>query len=67
MQQKSLQQIPVLDEDGRVISVYLRDDILTSESITNLIVFMAGGEGARLKPLTENCPKPMLMVEINPF
>ena len=67
MQKKSLHQIPVLDENGRVIRVYLRDDILTSETITNLIVFMAGGQGARLRPLTEDCPKPMLMVRNKPI
>jgi dTDP-glucose pyrophosphorylase len=28
----------------------------------NLVILMAGGLGQRLKPLTENCPKPLLKV-----
>jgi dTDP-glucose pyrophosphorylase len=67
MRQKSLQQIPVLDEDGRVLSLYLREELLLPESKSNWIVFMAGGQGERLRPLTESCPKPMLMVKDKPI
>ena len=28
---------------------------------------MAGGEGKRLRPLTENCPKPMLRIKNKPI
>ncbi|MBC7998471.1 MAG: NTP transferase domain-containing protein [Leptolyngbya sp.] len=36
---------------------------MTSEFSTSLdVVLMVGGEGARLRPLTNNCPKPMLEV-----
>ena len=35
--------------------------------IPNSVVLMAGGEGKRLRPLTENCPKPMLKINGKPI
>jgi len=67
MRQKSLHQIPVLDEDGRVVNLYSHEELLQPQSLPNWIVFMAGGLGERLRPLTENCPKSMLMVGGKPI
>ncbi len=33
----------------------------------NLMVIMAGGQGSRLRPHTENCPKPLLLVGGKPM
>jgi NDP-sugar pyrophosphorylase family protein len=36
--------------------------MVQGETLTNWVVLMAGGEGKRLRPATDNCPKPMLKV-----
>ena len=57
---------PMLDAQGRVIGLY--PDVLgAAETRDNLVVLMAGGRGARLFPLTQNCPKPMLKVAGRPL
>lgn len=55
-----IQQIPVVDGDRRVVGVHLWDQISTPQIRSNAMVIMAGGKGTRLRPHTENCPKPML-------
>jgi len=67
MRQHNLRQIPVLDETKRVIDVGLINDFLLPEPLDNLVVIMAGGEGKRLRPLTESVPKPMLPVGGRPI
>ncbi|MDC3234532.1 nucleotidyltransferase family protein [Candidatus Puniceispirillum sp.] len=62
-----VQQIPEIDTDGRVISLHTWDEFITTESISNKMVIMAGGKGTRLRPHTENCPKPMLLVGGKPM
>lgn len=58
-----IHQIPVLDVEGRPIEVA---DIDTGRAIQTggfrTAVVMAGGEGQRLRPYTENTPKPMLHI-----
>lgn len=57
-------QIPILRKDGSIKSVY------SSESNLNLdlpVVVMAGGLGKRLRPLTDNCPKPMIPINGTPM
>lgn len=57
--------IPILDENNIFI------DILNFRTRKTLIpadaVLMAGGEGKRLRPLTENTPKPLLKVGGKPI
>ncbi|MEW6593979.1 MAG: nucleotidyltransferase family protein [Thermodesulfobacteriota bacterium] len=61
MRTYSVNQMLVVDEDGRVIRVDFADDqFLHSSTRNNIVVLMAGGLGMRLRPLTEDCPKPML-------
>ena len=59
-----IRQIPVVDSDGRVVGLELLDRILSAEDqeLSNWVVLMAGGLGKRLRPLTEDTPKPMLEV-----
>lgn len=60
-------QVPEIDSDGRVICLHTWDEFITTESISNKMVIMAGGKGTRLRPHTENCPKPMLLVGDKPM
>ena len=69
MKSKSLLHVPVLDDHGRVVSLMSLKDFVgeVSKTYENPIIFMAGGKGKRLRPFTENCPKPMLLVDGKPI
>lgn len=62
-----IQQIPIVDAQGHVVGLYLWDEIITPATRPNLMVIMAGGMGTRLRPHTENCPKPLLEVAGKPM
>ncbi len=66
-QQKKLRQLPLLNERGEVVDVIFSDILLDTVSFDNWVVLMAGGLGTRLRPLTENIPKPMLTVGTKPI
>jgi len=66
MREHVIRQVPIVDAEGRVRDLVLLDD-LTAEPLTGVrAVVMAGGFGKRLRPLTENIPKPMLPVGDRP-
>ncbi len=62
-----IHQLPIVDENRGIIGLYLWDEILSVPSRNNLVVVLAGGKGTRLRPHTENCPKPMLQVRGKPM
>ena len=62
-----MKQIPVLDEDDRIVKLLLLDELLSPVELSNPVVIMAGGKGTRLRPYTEHCPKPMLRVVGKPM
>jgi dTDP-glucose pyrophosphorylase len=62
-----IQQIPVVDTGHHVVGLHLWDEITTPVARPNLMVIMAGGKGTRLRPHTENCPKPLLPVAGKPM
>ncbi len=61
MRDARVRQLPLLDDDGRPAGLELLDDGTTPER-PNAVVIMAGGLGKRLRPLTEELPKPLLRV-----
>ena len=64
---KKIYQIPVVDDKRKVISIDVLDELLKPEVHSNKVVLMVGGLGSRLRPLTENTPKPMLHVGGKPI
>jgi dTDP-glucose pyrophosphorylase len=67
MTSNKVQQIPIVDKQNRVIGLHIWDDILKPHQRANTMVIMAGGMGTRLKPHTENCPKPLLPIAGKPI
>lgn len=67
MQANKFHQLPVVDEQRRVVGLHLWDDLLLPAHRANLMVIMAGGRGTRLRPHTESCPKPLLAVGGKPM
>jgi dTDP-glucose pyrophosphorylase len=67
MTNNQVQQIPILDENSRVIGLHLWDQVSASLLRKNTMVIMAGGKGTRLHPHTENCPKPLLPIAGKPI
>jgi len=62
-----IHQIPVVDEHHHVVGLHLWDEMTSSPTRPNMMVIMAGGIGARLRPRTETCPKPLLTVAGKPM
>jgi UDP-2,4-diacetamido-2,4,6-trideoxy-beta-L-gulopyranose hydrolase len=58
--------IPVVD-DGKIVGLECIQYPTEAEYLDNPVFIMAGGFGTRLKPLTDNCPKPMLKVGDKPI
>jgi NDP-sugar pyrophosphorylase family protein len=50
-----------------VVGLHLWDELLDPRQRPNLMVIMAGGQGTRLRPHTEHCPKSMLPVGGKPM
>lgn len=67
MQINKIHQLPVVDNEGKVVGLHVWDSIIAPQVLDNLMVIMAGGKGTRLRPHTENCPKPMLEVGGKPM
>lgn len=68
MRSNGIHHLPVIDDDRRVVGLHLWHAIDDGPGPRpNLMVVMAGGRGVRLRPHTENCPKPMLPVGDKPM
>jgi dTDP-glucose pyrophosphorylase/predicted transcriptional regulator len=67
MKINKIHQLPIVDQNGVVVGLHVWDSIITPLAIENMMLIMAGGKGTRLRPHTENCPKPMLEVGGKPM
>lgn len=67
LEKYELLQLPMVDSEGRVVGLANLHDILNKQRHDNPVFLMAGGFGTRLRPLTNNCPKPMLKVGDKPI
>lgn len=62
---KNFKIVPILNANYQIVDIVNFRD--TSTIIPADAVLMAGGEGKRLRPLTENTPKPLLKVGDKPI
>ena len=67
MAETSVRHIPLVDEDNRVLDVALLSELVKEYELPLRAVVMAGGFGTRLRPLTEELPKPMLPLGSRPL
>lgn len=60
--------MPVVNDNGDLVHVYFWDELFSephaksSEVLPTPVVIMAGGQGARLRPITNIIPKPLIPV-----
>ncbi len=67
MKRRTLHHMPLVDEQRRVVGLDTLDELINFQIRDNRVVLMAGGLGSRLRPLTDDCPKPMLRVGNKPL
>jgi dTDP-glucose pyrophosphorylase len=67
MEQYEVLQLPLVDSDRKLVGLANLHDLLNKHRHDNPVFLMAGGFGTRLRPLTNNCPKPMLKVGDKPI
>jgi len=62
-----VQQIPIVDGQRRVVGLHIWDKLSKKPIRPNMVMIMAGGEGKRLQPFTNRCPKPLVQVAGKPI
>ena len=67
MKNLNLLQIPVIDNDNKIVGLEVLHDLIETNKYDNPVVLMAGGFGKRLQPLTKHTPKPLLKLGTKPI
>lgn len=67
MKARVFKHLPVVDAGGRLVGLHLLRDLLGYAERPNAALILCGGLGTRLRPVTEQVPKPMLCVAGRPI
>lgn len=67
MEAHTLIHLPILDADGKMVRLETLQGLYKQPHFQNPVFLMAGGFGTRLRPLTDNCPKPLLEIGGKPI
>ena len=67
MKTNSLLQVPVVDEKRKIAGLHLWNEAVNLKINNNYVIIMAGGFGKRMRPQTNDIPKPMLKVNGTPI
>ena len=67
MRSREIREIPIITSDGTIVGLHTLEELTDIWPKDNWVVIMAGGEGRRLRPHTEDTPKPMLKVGTKPI
>ena len=62
-----IHQVPIVDKDFILVGIEDTSSQLTPSKRLNKVVLMVGGLGTRLRPLTNETPKPLLKVRNKPI
>lgn len=66
MKSKKLKQLPIVNKNNQIIDILFIDNLDQSAN-KNTVILMLGGLGTRLRPLTNDVPKPMLKIGNKPI
>lgn len=67
MKSKDLLQVPILDGNRKIVGLETLQHLIETNRRGNPVFLMAGGFGKRLRPMTNEIPKPLLKVGNKPI